>query len=80
MVLFRKSTFLPCGFLANQKRKDHFLIFWIEKNKFLDRKEKFQNVRKIEFFIGVSPCFLSDNLALYLAGFLGKPRKKRSFF
>ena len=30
------------AFQANQARKDRFLIFWIEKNKFQTRKVKFQ--------------------------------------
>ena len=33
-------------FQANQARKDRFLIFWIEKNKFQTRKVKFQKRSK----------------------------------
>ena len=66
MVLLKKiELFTMCAFLPNQERKYHFLIFWIEKNKFLDREVKFQkrpknwifqrvHVKKLSFL----PCVL----------------------
>ena len=40
-VFCQKQSCLRCEFFqANQGRKDRFLIFWIEKNKFQTRKEK----------------------------------------
>ena len=35
------------AFQANQARRDRFLIFWIEKNKFQTRKVKFQKGPKL---------------------------------
>ena len=75
--LSKNWAFYHVCFLATQGRKDRFLLFWIEKNTF---KTSFKNVRKIEFFKGVSPCFLSEIELFTMWVFLGKPRQKRPFF
>ena len=66
-----------CTFLANQERKDRFLIFRIEKNKFKTRKVKFQKMCEKFYFVHV---FCEKNAVFYHAGFLGKLRQKRSLF
>ena len=83
MDLFKKLNFLPsiCVFWANQGRKDRFLIFRIEKNKFKTRKVKFQKMcEKLYFSKGLVHVFCEKNGVFYHAGFLGKLRQKRSFF
>ena len=83
MDLFKKLNFLPCMcvLLANQGRKDRFLIFRIEKNKFKTRKVKFQKMcKKLYFSKGLVHVLCEKNGVFYHAGCLGKLRQKRSFF
>ena len=55
------------AFQANQARKDRFLIFWMEKNKFQTRNVKFKKVPKYQIF----------QLKIYKAPFPRKYDQKR---
>ena len=48
--LSKSQTFSYLFFWIKQISKDHFLIFWIEKNDFYTRKLKFYKVQKTTFF------------------------------
>ena len=49
-------------FLEQKRKKEHFLIFWIEQKDFWTSQVKFSQSRKKSTFCkGVSPWFLSKN-------------------
>ena len=68
MVLIQKSNFfsfnsLPflssCLFWRNQFRKDCFLIFWIKKNDFDNRKNKvLKSPKQRDFSKGITMVFV----------------------
>ena len=68
--LSKSQTFSYLFFWIKQISKDHFLIFWIEKNDFYTRKLKFYKVQKTTFFWGVSPWVLSKNRTFFIWVFL----------
>ena len=68
-------------FWANQATKNRVFLILVKKECFLDqKKEVSKNSNQWKFFNGVSPWFLSNNRTFYHVRFLGKRRKKRSFF
>ena len=83
MDLFKKLNFSPCmcAFLANQGRKDRFLIFRIEKDKFKTRKVKFQKMcEKLYFLKGLVDVFCEKNGVFYLAGFFRETKAENIVF
>ena len=72
--------FSMCTFLANQERKDRFLIFREENNKCQTRKVKFPKGLKNRIFQRVQSMVFVQKLSFLLCGFLGTPRQKRVFF
>ena len=75
------KVFMIFVFWANQATKNRVFLILVKKECFLDqKKEVFKNSNQWKFFNGVSPWFLSNNRTFYHVCFLGKWRKKRSFF
>ena len=69
-VFCQKQSCLRCEFFqANQGRKDRFLIFWIEKNKFQTRKVKFQKGPKNQIFQRGQSMVVVKKLSFLPCGF-----------
>ena len=82
MIFVKKSTFFSYLFLEQKKaRKNHFFMFWIERNAFYTTKVKFfKNLKKPTFSKGVSPRFLSKNRPFSYIFVLSKKSHKEKFF
>ena len=78
----QKSNFLsPLFFGQIKPKKNRFRKFWIKKECFLDHKtEVFKISNPWKCFKEVSPWLWSKNRSFYPVCFLGRLRKKTSFF
>ena len=61
MVLVQKWPFFQIFFLGNIGQENVFYDILQRKNTFLSYKKRSSNSRKIDFFKGVNPWFLSKN-------------------
>ena len=70
-----------CAFLANQERKDRFLIFRVEKNKFKTRKVKFQKMcEKLYFSKGLVHVFCEKKCSFLPRGFFRETKAEKTVF